>query len=116
MCHTSCLELNAGPLPTYLSTITTWLKSNPNEVLTLLLVNGDGVSVSMFGDAFVEAGLDGFAYAPGRVLSLDEWPTLQELIDAGNRLVVFLGRLFGFGLVRAEIDQLADCFDCRYWC
>lgn len=93
LCHTSCFELNVGPLTDYLSTIKTWMDSNPNEVITLLLVNGDDVSVSDFGSAMQSSGLSTYAYTPPSQLSMDEWPTLGELIDAGTRLVMFLGQL-----------------------
>lgn len=92
LCHTSCLELNAGPLTDYLSTIKTWMDKNKNEVVTLLLTNGDRVNVSTFGSAMSSTGLDKYAYVPPKKLSMDEWPTLQELIDDGKRLVMFLGR------------------------
>ncbi|KAJ1562962.1 hypothetical protein HK405_005197 [Cladochytrium tenue] len=90
MCHTSCIELNAGTLKAYLTTIKTWLDANTNEVLTLLLVNGDFLSPTVFATAFEAAGLNSYAYAPSGTLALSEWPTLQALINAGKRLVVFL--------------------------
>ncbi|KAJ1560201.1 hypothetical protein HK405_007904 [Cladochytrium tenue] len=90
MCHTSCTELNAGTLEAYLTTIKTWLDANTNEVLTLLLVNGDFLSPTVFATAFEAAGLDSYAYAPSGTLTLSQWPTLQALINAGKRLVVFL--------------------------
>lgn len=91
LCHTSCLELDAGSLSSYLSTVKTWLDGNPNEVLTLLLTNGDAIPVSQYGTVFAALGLDAYAYAPGTTLAMDQWPTLQSLIDAGKRLVVFMG-------------------------
>jgi hypothetical protein len=93
MCHTSCTELNAGLLTDYLTTINTWMAANPNEVVTLLLTNGDRVDVSLFGTAMSSVGLDKYAYTLPSQLSMDEWPTLQELIDQGTRLVMFLGSL-----------------------
>jgi hypothetical protein len=93
MCHTSCTELNAGLLTDYLTTINTWMAANPNEVVTLLLTNGDRVDVSLFGTAMSSVGLDKYAYTLPSQLSMDEWPTLQELIDQGTRLVMFLGWL-----------------------
>lgn len=92
MCHTSCLELDVGSLSSYLSPIKTWLDGNRNEVLTLLLTNGDAIPVSQFGSVFAALGLDEYAYAPGANLAMDQWPTLQSMIDAGKRLVVFMGK------------------------
>src|SRR5277367_2314982 len=91
MCHTSCWLNYAGSTTDYLSTIKSWLDSNPGQVITLLLTNGDNVPVSMFGDAMTSSGLINYAYTPGKTLSLNQWPTLQELIDSDNRLVMFLG-------------------------
>lgn len=109
MCHTSCLELDAGSLSSYLSPIKTWLDGNPNEVLTLLLTNGDAVPVSQYGSVFAALGLDRYAYAPGTTLGMDQWPTLQSMIDAGKRLVVFMGELQGpmcppLGLLESQQD------------
>ncbi len=91
LCHTSCLELNAGSLTHYLTTIKTWMDANPNEVITLLLTNGDRVDVTMFGDAMESTELASYVFLPGMKLSIAQWPTLGELITAGTRLVMFLG-------------------------
>jgi hypothetical protein len=91
MCHTSCLELDAGPLTNYLSSIKTWMDSNPDQVVTLLLTNGDRVPVTMFGAAMDSTGLSAYAYTPPHKLAISEWPTLQDLINANTRLVMFLG-------------------------
>lgn len=37
------------------------------------------------------SGLANYAYTPPHTLAIDEWPTLQEMITAGDRLVMFLG-------------------------
>lgn len=37
MCHTSCVELDAGSLTNYLKPIKTFMDANPNEVVTLLM-------------------------------------------------------------------------------
>jgi hypothetical protein len=94
LCHTTCTEKDAGTLVSYLTTINTWMVANPNEVVTLLLTNGDGAAVSMFGAAMTTSGLSQFAYSPGSKLSMSQWPTLQEMISAGDRLVMFLGECF----------------------
>ncbi|KAL9133413.1 MAG: hypothetical protein Q9175_005412 [Cornicularia normoerica] len=91
LCHTSCFEEDAGTVESYFSTVKTWLDANPNEVLTILLVNGDNVPVSMFDTAYTSSGLKPYAYIPpNSPLAIDVWPTLQELITAGTRLVAFL--------------------------
>ncbi|KAF7908612.1 uncharacterized protein EAF01_004367 [Botrytis porri] len=90
LCHTSCFLLDAGPAVYYLEDIKKWLDANPNEVVTLLLTNGDYIPVGNFSSAMEVSGLAKYAYTPPHQLAIDEWPTLQELITAGDRLVMFL--------------------------
>ena len=116
MCHTSCLEEDAGSLESYLTTIKDWLdaSNNTNEVLTLLLVNGDDLDVSEFGSVFESVGLDTYAYAPTGTLALDEWPTLQELIDDGTRLVVFMDYEADTSVVPYILDEFTYFFETPY--
>ena len=94
LCHSSCDILDAGLLKDYLSTIKDWLESKgrENEVLTLILTNGDGIDVAKYGDIFVEAGLDKMVYQPKEKPTLETWPTLRELLTAGTRLIVYMGQ------------------------
>lgn len=91
LCHTSCDLKDAGTFVEYLTTIKTWMDKNPNEVVTVLVTNGDGAPVSQFGTDMTTSGLASYAYSPGKQLAIADWPTLQELIDAKTRLVMFLG-------------------------
>lgn len=92
LCHTSCLLEDAGTLEKYLTTIKTWLDDNPDEVVTILLTNGDSLDISLFGSTFVSAGIDSYAFVPSsEPLAYADWPTLGDLIDSGKRLIVFLG-------------------------
>jgi type VI protein secretion system component VasF len=59
----------------------------------------------MFGDAMTSTGLSSYAYTPPSQLSMSEWPTLQELIDAGTRLVMFLGQ-FPFISEESQLKSL----------
>ena len=93
LCHTSCLLEDAGPLKEYLETIKTWLDANPNEVVSLLLTNGDSVPITEFGDTFSSSGIANYAYVPSaNPLPITNWPTLGDMISSGKRLVVFLGK------------------------
>lgn len=104
MCHTSCILEDAGSLQDYLQSIKTWVDGHANEVVTLLITNGDAIDINKFGDAFKATGLDGYVFTPDKQLGLDEWPTLGDMISSGNRVVVFMGinlpsdeRTFGLG-------------------
>lgn len=111
LCHTSCIELDAGRLETYLATVKTWLDANPNEVLTMLLVNGDDVDVSMFGDVLSAAGLSDYAFVPStspNKLDMGSWPTYGELIESGKRLVMFLDAGADESTVPYVLDEVCN--------
>lgn len=91
LCHTLCALEDAGPLEAYLGGVKAFLDANPREVVTLLITNQDGLPGSAFDAAFKAAGIEGYGFAPGTNLTLDQWPTLGEMIDNGQRLVVFMG-------------------------
>ncbi|KDQ53667.1 hypothetical protein JAAARDRAFT_420469 [Jaapia argillacea MUCL 33604] len=91
-CHTSCSLFDGGTVEAYLTTVRTFLTANPNEVLTLLFTNPDGLSYADLWDpAFQASGIADLAYIPPTVpVKQSDWPTLGELIDSGKRVVVFL--------------------------
>ncbi|KAL1857701.1 hypothetical protein Daus18300_010221 [Diaporthe australafricana] len=90
LCHTLCILEDAGPLAAYLGDVKAFLDANPREVVTLLLTNQDGMQGAAFDAVFRASGIQGYAFAPGRNLTLDQWPTLGQMIDSGQRLVVFM--------------------------
>lgn len=90
LCHTLCALEDAGPLVDYLTTIKTFLDSNPNEVVTLLLTNQDGQSGTAFDAVFQSSGIKTYAFTPASNLTISQWPTLGQMISTGQRLVVFM--------------------------
>lgn len=93
MCHTSCWLLYAGSLEAYLTTIKTWLDGHPDEVVTLLLTNGDGVPITDIGDVVKSSGLRDYAFVPSSSpdpLVTTDWPTLGDMISSKSRFVMFL--------------------------
>ncbi|TFK35685.1 PLC-like phosphodiesterase [Crucibulum laeve] len=84
-CHTRKVE-------DYLKNVKTFLDANPNEVVTLLFTNPEGLSVSdRWKPAFDNAGITPLAFVPASVpVKQSDWPTLGEMIDSGKRVVVFL--------------------------
>lgn len=92
MCHTTCDLEDAGTLDSYLTTIRLFMDLNPNEVITLLLTNGDRVPATMFDADMTHSGLAKYAYSPPKQLAMNEWPTLKELITMNKRLIFFLGK------------------------
>jgi hypothetical protein len=67
-----------------LAEITRFLESHPNEVVTIIFETYSSPETTL--DAFVESGAIEFVatHAPE-----DPWPTLAEMIELGERLVVF---------------------------
>ncbi|KAK2070121.1 hypothetical protein P8C59_004648 [Phyllachora maydis] len=95
LCHTMCSLLDAGSLQDWLSKIRVWMDANPNEVVTLLLVNSDNEPGSTFGAAFEGSGIAKYGFTPSSTTSAAnvEWPTLQTMIDAGTRLVTYVASI-----------------------
>ncbi len=94
LCHTSCSLLDAGSLQAFLSDIKSWMDGNPNEVVTLLLVNSDNNSTATFGSVFSASGIDKYGYTPTSTTGPQAtWPTLQSMISANTRLVTFIASI-----------------------
>ncbi|GLB44418.1 putative plc-like phosphodiesterase [Lyophyllum shimeji] len=91
-CHTNCLLFDGGRVVDYLKLVKSFLDANPNEVLTLLFTNPEGLSVgTVWKPAFDEAGITSLAYVPPIIpIKQSRWPTLGEMIDSGKRVVVFM--------------------------
>ncbi|KIK94109.1 hypothetical protein PAXRUDRAFT_143574 [Paxillus rubicundulus Ve08.2h10] len=115
LCHTSCSLYNGGPLSTYLGTVKTWLDANPNEVLSLLIVNSDNFPPTSYDSVFKSAGLDTISYAPPSAsIPAAQWPTLGTLIDAGTRLVTFMDASADFTSVPYIIDEFTNIWESPY--
>ncbi|KAK0646251.1 PLC-like phosphodiesterase [Cercophora newfieldiana] len=90
LCHTDCSLLDAGLLDAWLARIKFWMDTNPNEVVTILLVNSDNAPASTFGDHFETSGISTYGYVPSASSATQVWPSLQDMITANKRLVTFL--------------------------
>lgn len=114
LCHTSCFLEDAGTLKSFLVTVKHWLDAHPNEVVTLLLTNGDSVGIAEFGDTFAKSGIESYAFVPSsspNKLSIGDWPTIGDLISSGKRLVVFLGKYCITTHRRPILTALFVCLD-----
>ena len=83
LCHGFC-ELGAYPFATMLAGVRDFLVEHPGEVLVFVIE--DYVAPADVAAAFREAGLERFVY---RGPVTPPFPTLREMIDADQRLVVF---------------------------
>lgn len=90
LCHTSCQLLDAGPLQNWLAAINVWMAKNPNEVVTILLVNSDSASAQDIGAVFQRSGIAKYGYTPAATTATGNWPTLQSMINQNTRLVSYI--------------------------
>ncbi|KAI1308288.1 PLC-like phosphodiesterase [Xylaria venustula] len=110
-CHTSCDLLDAGSLQDYLGEVKTWVDGNANDVVTLLITNGDAIDITLFDDAFKAVGLDSYTFVPSGTLALADWPTLGDLISSGNRVIVFMDYNSDTSKVPYILDEFAYYFE-----
>lgn len=64
LCHTDCDMKDSGSIQDFLATIINCLDTHPIEVVTLLLTNGDYVSLDYFEKAFNSSSASHHAYIP----------------------------------------------------
>ncbi|KAF2104137.1 hypothetical protein NA57DRAFT_62829 [Rhizodiscina lignyota] len=96
LCHTDCLLLDAGKLSDWLSEIKTWMDVNPNDVVTVLLVNSDNGTPQDLDEQFSASGIKSYAYIPPSTTApptSGSWPTLGSLISSNTRLMTFIASL-----------------------
>lgn len=84
LCHGECSFLGRKLLVDGLAEIRSFLERHPNEVVSIIFEAY--VSAEATAAVFEQAGLE--AYVHTQPLG-ESWPTLQEMIDTGRRLVVF---------------------------
>lgn len=83
LCHIHCV-FGAVPFVDSLAVVRAFLDENPDDVVTLVIQ--DAISTDDTAAAMTAAGLDDLLYDHS---AGDEWPTLGELVDRDQRLVVF---------------------------
>jgi hypothetical protein len=92
LCHAFC-ELGAIPLSAALAEVRSFLVSNPGQIV--VVINQDeGVSPADIERAFDKAGLLDLVYKQ----PFGPFPTLREMIDSGQRLVVMAENDAGTGI------------------
>ncbi|KAI6007145.1 PLC-like phosphodiesterase [Pisolithus albus] len=115
LCHTSCLLYDGGPFSTYLETVKSWLDANPNEVLSILVVNSDGFPPTAYDSLYKSVGLDTVSYAPQSAsMPASQWPTLGTLIDSGTRLITFMDANANFTSVPYIISEFTNIWETPY--
>jgi len=115
LCHTSCLLYDGGTLEAYLTNVQTWMTANPNDVVTLLIVNSDGFAPSAYDSVFQSVGLASLSYTPPAAsVQFSDWPTLGSMIDAGTRLVTFMDAGADFTSVPYIISEFTSVWETAF--
>ncbi len=84
MCHGFC-ELGERPFVAALEDMRDFLVANPNEVL-IVIIQDEGVTPTDVAACFAKSGLERFVY---RGSVEPPWPTLREMIERDERVLVF---------------------------
>nr|CAG8493953.1 5986_t:CDS:2 [Entrophospora candida] len=87
LCHNNCNFLDAGLAVDTLKIYTQFLQSNPNEVITIFWENIGKHTASEYQQIYDAAGLTQFAHTQK---AGDAWPTLNQMIQNGKRIVNFI--------------------------
>ncbi|KAF8585822.1 PLC-like phosphodiesterase [Ramaria rubella] len=112
LCHTSCLLKDGGLAVTYLTTVKQWVVANPNDVVTILIVNINNLPPTQWQSLYQSAGLDTLSFAPTQSpLNASQWPTLGDIIDSGKRVVTFLDNQADFTQVPYIIDEFSNVWE-----
>lgn len=88
ICHTYCTVLDAGLVADTLNNITTWLEKNPKEVVTIMWNNLYNFKATEFASVYESSKIMPFVFTYDE--SSSSWPTIQEMIDSGKRVVNFI--------------------------
>jgi len=124
-CHTSCDLLNAGTVEAYLTDVADWIKAHPYDVVTILLGNGDYqltgddgkplVTSANFLEPITNAGLLSYIYQPPKnSMTLDDWPTLAEMILSQKRVVFFIDYNFDYDAVPWMLWEFQSMWETPY--
>ncbi|KAF1921963.1 PLC-like phosphodiesterase [Ampelomyces quisqualis] len=100
-CHTSCDLLNEGTVEDYLRQVNAWVETHPFDVVTIIFGNYDWADKDSDGNSLVTAadfdvpvrssGLYEYVYQPPKTaMTIDDWPTLAEMILNQKRVVTFI--------------------------
>ncbi|KAG8718628.1 hypothetical protein FRC09_012378 [Ceratobasidium sp. 395] len=115
LCHSSCLLYDGGLFSDYLKKVKTWMDKNPNDVVTILVVNIDNQPASSFAAAYQTASLVDMSYAPETLaVQADQWPTLGTLIDTGKRLVTFMDNGADNSAAPYLIDEFTNVWETAF--
>lgn len=124
-CHSSCDLLDAGTVEDYLREVTTWVEAHPFDVITIIFGNYDYekkgtdgkplVTSSNFVDPIEKSGLMQYIYQPPKTaMTLEDWPTLGEMLLKQKRVVTFIDYNFDTNAVPWMLWQFYNVWETPY--
>ncbi|KAF8470765.1 PLC-like phosphodiesterase [Kalaharituber pfeilii] len=112
LCHSDCKMMDGGKLEDYLVEVKSWMDGHPSDVVTMLWVNADNMPARDLEKYFADTGLKNLAYAPPKhPITPGEWPTLQQMIDSGKRLVLFISTSADEANIPWMLDEFSYMFE-----
>ncbi|ORY10891.1 PLC-like phosphodiesterase [Clohesyomyces aquaticus] len=124
-CHTSCDLLNAGTVESYLAEVVSWVENHPFDVITIIFGNADYerkdangnplVTSKNFVSPITDSGLLQYIYQPPKTaMTLEDWPTLGELIVRGKRVITFIDYNFDTDAVPYLLWEFYNIWETPY--
>jgi hypothetical protein len=121
-CHTSCDLLNEGTVEEYLTQVTRWVETHPFDVITIIFGNYDWAQKDSEGNSVVtsvdfdvpvrSSGLIDYIYQPPKTaMTVNDWPTLAEMILSQKRVVTFIDYNFDTGNVPYMLWQFYNVWE-----
>ncbi|KAJ1949735.1 hypothetical protein FBU59_001012 [Linderina macrospora] len=96
LCHQSCALVDKGTLYDTLKVFRQFLNEHPGEIVTFIIENSDGFAPEQLSPSFKLADLERSAFVPTWEHSPNNqnytWPTLKEMVDKDQRMVVFVDK------------------------
>ncbi|OCF77897.1 hypothetical protein I204_01900 [Kwoniella mangroviensis CBS 8886] len=115
LCHTSCSLQDGGSLEDYFKSVVSWVSSNPNDVVTIVLTNPENLAVSTYSSILTSSGIADYMYQPSSSqIALSDWPTLGELVDHKKTVVAFLDYQADFTSEPRLIDEFSNMWEDAY--
>jgi hypothetical protein len=124
-CHTSCDLLNAGTVEDYLKEVTAWVAAHPFDVVTIIFGNFDYekkdkdgkplVTSSNFVAPIEASGLINYIYQPPKTaMTLEDWPTLGQMLLTQKRVVTFIDYNFDTDAVPYMLWEFYNMWETPY--
>ncbi|PHH72660.1 hypothetical protein CDD82_5857 [Ophiocordyceps australis] len=111
-CHTTCDLLDAGPINEWLTQVREWVDMHPFDVVTILLGNGNYSTPDLYVPYIERSGILKYAYEPPFFpMALADWPTLEDMILRGKRVVMFLDYMADENKYPWLLDQFSQMWE-----